>query len=157
MWMARHQRPWTLSAIVGGDLDALRRSLADKLVEGGFTRLWMVVGSDLGFWREERLCRRADGSWVITIDAKRIAGSAARPPVHAGAIAEFEAQLHATLERDRVREGAFHVRRSPGLMLLGYDRETDELWALTGYRALLDAFWRIRAAGRLARGTSLPV
>ncbi len=154
MWMASHQRPWILSAILAGDLIALRASLAGKLAEGGYTRLWLVVGSDQGFWREERLCRRPDGSWMLAIDAHRVAGAAARPPSAPAAIAEFEAAVYATIERDGVREGGFHVHRSPGLMLVGYDRETDELWALTGYRSLLDAFWRIRAAGRLARGTT---
>ncbi|MCB9559065.1 MAG: hypothetical protein H6708_01500 [Kofleriaceae bacterium] len=151
--MASHQRPWTLSAIVSGDVSALRKTLAQKLAERGHRRIWMVAGSDHGFWREERLCQRDNGRWVLVIDAHRVQGAAVRPAPHLAAVDELESRFRVVVARDGVVEGTFHYHRSPGLLLVRYDLDTDELHAMSGCRELLQAFWRVRAAGRLARGT----
>lgn len=152
--MSAHQRPWTLGAIVAADHAALKLALAAKISEGGYRRGWLVVGGDHGYWREERLCLRQDGGWELVIDGPS-KGQGARPPAHPERIPIFEARVRAIVAAEGLAEGAIHVARAPGLLLLGYDAETDAMIGLSGYRELLEQFWLIRIVdpGRLARGT----
>jgi len=154
MWMSAHQRPWTLGAIVAADHAALKEALAKRIVEGGYTRGWLVVGGDHGYWREERLCRRADdGTWVFVIDGHHGVPGAPQPPAHPERIQVFEERIHELIVEGSLAEGAVHVARAPGLLLVGYDADTDAMYGLSGYRDLLEQFWMIRLAGRIARGT----
>jgi hypothetical protein len=157
MWMREHQRPWTLGAIVASDAASLKRTLLAKLADGSYRRGWLVVGSDRGFWREERLCLRRGGTWAVLVD------SPTRPPTepaieprrpsHPELIPELEAAARRAIDADEIVEGTIKVRER-GLLLVGVDAEANTMYGLGGYRDLLDLFWRIRT-GRLARGTGL--
>ncbi len=155
--MSAHQRPWTLGAIVAADHVALKSALADKVAAGGYRRSWLVVGGDHGYWREERLSLREDGAWEMLIDgpSKSPGGQGARAPANPERIPIFEARVREVVAANRLAEGAIHVARAPGLLLLGYDAETTEMIGLSGYRELLEQFWLIRIVDpdRLARGT----
>jgi len=152
--MSAHQRPWTLGAIVAADHVALKAALAEKVAAGGYRRSWLVVGGDHGYWREERLSLRENGEWELLIDGPS-KGQGARPPANPERIPIFEARVREIVGTQRLAEGAIHVARAPGLLLLGYDAETSEMIGLSGYRELLEQFWLIRIVDpeRLARGT----
>jgi len=153
MWMSAHQRPWTLGAIVAADHASLKASLRDRIVDGGYRRGWLVVGGDHGYWREERLCLRADGEWVLVIDGHRGVPGDPKPPPHPERIPAFEERIRELIVAGSLAEGTVHVARAPGLLLVGYDAETDAMYGLSGYRELLEMFWQIRLSRRVARGT----
>lgn len=152
MWMSAHQRPWTLGAIVGADHAALKASLAKKIRDGGFRRGWLVVGGDHGYWREERLCLCPEEGWQLVIDGHR-SPTQHTTPAHPERIPAFEAAVRERIVEGSLAEGTVHATRAGGLLLLGYDAETDAMYGLSGYRELLQQFWQIRLAGRIARGT----
>jgi hypothetical protein len=153
MWIREHQRPWTLGAIVAADAAALKRSLMSRLAAEGYGRAWLVVGGERGYWREERLCRRRDGSWCRVVDTRRGVVEV-RSPVRPHAIVELDAAARAAIVRDVVAEGTIHAR-APGLLLVGADVEAAAMYGLAGYRDLLDRFWQARGGERLARGTGI--
>lgn len=155
MWMREHQRPWTLGSIVAADTLALKQSLAAKIGGRGYRRGWLVVGGDHGYWREERLCLRRGGAWSIVVDSHRSATVAEpRTPAHPELIPELEQVVRTIVARERISEGTIHMAR-PGLLFLGYDADTDAMYGLSGYREVLELFWKIRMPLRFARGTGV--
>ena len=152
MWIREHQRPWTLGSIVAADAVSLKSSLIARLCASSYRRCWLVVGGDRGYWREERLCLRRGGTWSFVIDSHH-GPAEPRTPAHPELIPQLEARALEAIAEDGVEEGSLHISR-PGLLLIGCDVDAGTMHGLAGYPELLDLYWRIRFAGRVARGTA---
>jgi hypothetical protein len=152
MWIREHQRPWTLGSIVAADAISLKSSLIARLVASSYRRCWLVVGGDHGYWREERLCLRRGGTWSFVIDS-HLGPAEPRSPAMPELIPELETTARQLIARDAVEEGSLHISK-PGLLLIGADVDAGTMYGLAGYRDLLELYWKIRFAGRVARGTA---
>jgi hypothetical protein len=154
MWIREYQRPWALGAIVAADHRMLKDTLLERLRKGGYRRAWMVVGGDRGWWREERLCLRRGGDWSFVLDCAD-GVTEPRVPAHPEWIASLEVKARAVIEREGISEGTLRAAtpNRPGLLMLGVDVDQRAMYGLAGYRDLLELYWKIRNAGRLARGT----
>jgi hypothetical protein len=155
MWIREHQRPWALGAIVAADPVLLKQTLLQRLAQSSYRRAWLVVGGDRGWWREERLCLRRGGGWSFVIDSAE-GVSEPRTPAHPELIATLEVKARQAIERDGCVEGTLRAATPgrPGLLLIGADVDQKSLYGLAGYRELLELYWKIRHAGRIARGTA---
>src|SRR5262249_39758901 len=156
VWRGEQERPWALGAIVAAEWVGLKTALLDRLVAGHYRRGWLVVGTDRGWWREERLCLRRGGTWSFVADGKN-GEPEPRHPARPELIPAFEAEARAAIAREGVVEGTLRVSRR-GLLLIGADVDARTTYGIAADPRVLEIFWRIRLSSmqlsRLARGTS---